>query len=207
MKQIIRICTVICIAVWGTLTVLISVKTSSLLFRPNTLFVLDAKQSYRPVDNTEKCREIVDFLKQIEPTVDLEFLCTDDWTSNDVMCAYFLRQNGFSNKDICRLPNDGRVVPKIVYYVVFSEDSLKPPEFLFMHYLSIVSVKRNLKPWAIYFVSDIMPDGYWWKRVQTDVEGVRFIYRKPPNLAGGNITFVHHKSDIVRLQILLSKCD
>ena len=77
-----------------------------------------------------------------------------------------------------------------------------------MHYLSIVSVQRYLKPHAIYILGNCMPVGYWWSRAISDIKRLRFVYRPRPRITGdGEVKWISHLADVTRLQVLLGKTE
>jgi hypothetical protein len=75
-----------------------------------------------------------------------------------------------------------------------------------MHYLSMKSVQRFLRPRAIYVLANCMPIGYWWSRVLSDIKVIRFVYRPKPRITAGKIVWTSHLSDVIRLQVLLGRC-
>ncbi|XP_048242732.1 uncharacterized protein LOC125375866 isoform X1 [Haliotis rufescens] len=184
---------IICVNLWFKP---LSVLTGVFLFR-------DLTRRLSPPTTQDNSPCIHDFLKSVEPTVDLEEFCGSSWNRSDILCEQFFFQNGLTIKDNCLLPKDNNIVPRIVYYVIFSPEPGKPPLFLFMHYLSVVSARRFISPWAIYVISDAPPYGYWWTRVLNDVRGVRFVFRPAPRLTPDKLAFIQHASDIVRLQALI----
>ena len=99
-----------------------------------------------------------------------------------------------------------QVVPRLAYYVLMSESCKKPVTFIFLHYLSVLSVQRFLKPRAIYILGNCVPVGYWWSRVVNDIISVRFVRRPRPHVTeDGQVTWISHLADVVRLQVLLGE--
>ncbi|KAK7103397.1 hypothetical protein V1264_018302 [Littorina saxatilis] len=96
------------------------------------------------------------------------------------------------------------VVPRIGYYVLVSESCKEPFFFQFLHYLSMLSVQRFLRPRAIYVLGNCVPIGYWWSRVVNDVRAVRFVHRPRPLITkDGQVKWISHLADVIRLQVLL----
>ncbi|KAL8589856.1 hypothetical protein ACOMHN_020859 [Nucella lapillus] len=96
------------------------------------------------------------------------------------------------------------LVPRLAYYVLVSESCQKPFNFLFLHYLSLLSVQRFLKPYAIYVLGNCVPAGYWWSRVVSEVTIIRFVRRPRPWITkDGKVNWIAHLADVIRLQILL----
>ena len=99
------------------------------------------------------------------------------------------------------------LVPRIAYYVLVSESCREPFFFQFLHYLSVVSVQRFLRPGAIYVLGNCVPVGYWWSRVVSDVRSVRFVHRPRPHITpDGQVKWISHLADVIRLQVLLGEC-
>ena len=98
------------------------------------------------------------------------------------------------------------VVPRLAYYVLVSESCQDPFHFRFLHYLSMRSAARFLRPRAVYVLGNCVPRGYWWSRALTDVTNLRFIRRPRPFVTSdGNVKWIAHLSDVIRLQVLLGK--
>ena len=155
---------------------------------------------FSPVNRFNIC-EIFSVLKSVDPTVESlkSSLFCDMWAhTSDMACRRFFYQNDLLEKGMCKRSTSDRVVPKIVYYVIFGTYVFK-----FWEYVSVVSARKFIQPTAIYVIADEHPRGYWWKRVLSDVTGVRFIYRQRPKIGNATVKWKHHLSDLVRLQMLL----
>ncbi|ESP01529.1 hypothetical protein LOTGIDRAFT_238269 [Lottia gigantea] len=156
--------------------------------------------SKAPVSH-ETCNDL-ELIKIPDATVDSmnrTLFCDDVAEDSDVVCRLFFNKIGLEEGKSCLRPKDGYLVPKIVYYVIFG-----PYTFQFWHYVSMMSAKRIIKPWGLYVVGDAHPVGYWWKRAMKDIRGLRFVYRElPPTIANKKVTWNHHLSDLVRLQMLM----
>ncbi|XP_046556829.1 uncharacterized protein LOC124266058 [Haliotis rubra] len=151
-------------------------------------------------------------LHDIDPSascMESKWLCDEHAGVSDVICRWFRSQNKSRENMTCLLPESknlddvnqdgGSLVPKIVYYVSMG---IREPTFL--HYVSFLSAKKFVEPWAIYVVSDVTLSGQWADKAEKEL-GVRVIYRLPPKRLN-NVTVKHrtHMSDIIRLQLLLA---
>ena len=175
-----------------------------------------------------------DLLRWVDPSCDVGKFCTQAWRQEDVLCHVFLHQAALvPEASQCKLPDhpeytgvekitgEGKrtikdrkvgkieettLVPRIAYYVLVSESCREPFFFLFLHYLSVVSVQRFLEPRAIYVLGNCVPVGYWWSRVLSDVRSVRFVHRPRPHITeDGKVKWISHLADVIRLQVLLGE--
>ena len=87
----------------------------------------------------------------------------------------------FNDGGICQRQTDDRTVPRIVYFVVFGNYT-----FTFLHYVSVMAARRFIGPSALYVIGDVHPVGYWWQRIVSDCEGIRFVYRYPDLTVSGD---------------------
>ncbi|XP_046550079.1 uncharacterized protein LOC124259896 [Haliotis rubra] len=138
--------------------------------------------------------------------MDQEWLCDEYADSSDIICKWYKSQTQNLVADNCLLPNatelgfqnGGYPVPRIVYYVAFGLSRLS-----FIQYLSLLSAKRFIKPWAMYVVGDVHLTGAWWQTATTDL-GVRFIQRERPEwLADMKIASTELAGHLIRLQLLM----
>ncbi|XP_071084462.1 uncharacterized protein [Haliotis cracherodii] len=135
-----------------------------------------------------------------------DWLCDEYADSSDVICRWYKAQTQNLVAGSCLLPNatelgfqnGGYAIPRIVYYVAFGVSRLS-----FIHYLSLLSARRFIKPWAIYVVGDMRPMGTWWQKAEAEL-GVRFIQRERPVwLAEKKITSTELAGHLIRLQLLM----
>lgn len=94
-------------------------------------------------------------------------------------------------------------VPNVVHYIWFGEAW----NVTFLNYLSFLSVHRILSPDFIVVHGENVPIGYWWNRTIRDVANIYYVYREAPwtALNGQPFKFDEHRSDLARLQVVLSK--
>lgn len=90
------------------------------------------------------------------------------------------------------------MIPNILHYVHLSEGG-RP--WRLHHYLSVLSASKRSGVEKIYIWVDKEPEGVWWERTKNLLE---VIFVEPPsNIFGIPITQQAHKSDVIRLQVLL----
>ena len=97
-------------------------------------------------------------------------------------------------------PCKKEVVPNIVHYVWFGEyETLR-----FHHMLSILSAHKFIRPERILIHCDFAPVGQWWKYIRSKVPNIEIVKREPPTeIFGNQVILQEHKSDIVRMQVLM----
>ena len=96
-------------------------------------------------------------------------------------------------------------VPNVVHYVVL-RSSKQIRQMSFLHYLSFVSVDLFVRPEYIFIHGDVIPSGYWWRRVVTEVANVFHVNTSAPSeIFGRQIKRVEHKADILRYRIVYRK--
>lgn len=93
------------------------------------------------------------------------------------------------------------MIPNIFHFCYgFAQDFGGKP-FSLVHYLAIKSVYETNKPDKIFFHYKYEPEGEWWEKSEKIIEKV---YTEPPDeIFGNKLYHVAHKSDIVRLNILI----
>nr|XP_026692243.1 uncharacterized protein LOC113474623 [Ciona intestinalis] len=92
-------------------------------------------------------------------------------------------------------------VPNVVHYIWFGCKR----EFNFYHYLSIMSVLHNMRPCAVVVHADCEPNNYWWNElISKRFDNFYLVHQEAPNkIFNHTISRVEHKSDVVRLEILI----
>jgi hypothetical protein len=90
------------------------------------------------------------------------------------------------------------MVPNILHYVHLSKGGR---EWKFHHFLSVKSAYVRSGVEKIYIWVDQEPQGIWWDETKNLVE---LVYIEPPSeIFGKPITQQAHKSDVIRLQVLI----
>ena len=97
------------------------------------------------------------------------------------------------------LLNATQGIPKIVHFI-FGLKGPDPPMRL-ENYLSVKSAHMNIKPDKIYFHYHWEPVGPWWNLTKTLVTLSRIPL--PTEIYGNALDHFAHKSDVVRLQMLI----
>lgn len=93
------------------------------------------------------------------------------------------------------------MIPNIFHFIYFYPDKTK--SFPLIHLLTVNSARILNNPEKIYFYSDKIPEGLYWDKISDFVE---FVKTDPPeSIFGNNLHHIAHKSDVLRLQILLEK--
>jgi len=97
------------------------------------------------------------------------------------------------------------LVPNVVHYVWLGSDL----NFTFLHYLSFLSVHHFIVPSYIFVHGETEPAGYWWNRTIHQVDNVFHVSHAPRTLAPSGTPFNYkaHASDVIRMEIILSKYD
>lgn len=92
------------------------------------------------------------------------------------------------------------MIPNILHYIHLSQGGRK---WKLHHYLSVKSAYIRSKVDKIYFWTDQEPEGIYWEKTKPMVETV---YIHPPDeIFGKPITQQAHKSDVIRLQVLIEQ--
>lgn len=96
------------------------------------------------------------------------------------------------------------VIPNEYHFIFLSSGSqtTKRP-FSLIHYLAIASCQQVNGSGAINLYYDREPDGPWWERAKPCLRPIQV--EPPANILGRPITHPAHKSDVLRLQILIEK--
>ncbi|MFA7359928.1 MAG: glycosyltransferase [Candidatus Kapaibacterium sp.] len=92
------------------------------------------------------------------------------------------------------------MIPNIFHLIYFYKGN---DVFPLAHYINVNSIRILNNPEKIYFYSDKLPEGKYWDKISPFVE-----YKKvtPPNsVFDKRLYHVAHKSDVLRLQILIDR--
>ena len=124
-----------------------------------------------------------------------------------------LKKFGF-NKNLINFENfnnntglgdlDDYIVPNIIHYVHLNQAEIKFPLFL-----SILSVWLNQKPEFIYFhCNKCNYKGKYWDEINRlkklrSIIKIKQIFKFDPNIFNKTAGWIHHKSDVVRLLVLM----
>ncbi|KAL5020457.1 hypothetical protein ScPMuIL_003349 [Solemya velum] len=93
---------------------------------------------------------------------------------------------------------DQFLVPNIVHFVWFQLERLS-----FYHFLSILSAHKFLKPCLILIHGDVLPAGDYWGKLLDIVTNIVHVRSDPPlQVFGKNLSWIQHKSDIHRIEVL-----
>lgn len=103
-------------------------------------------------------------------------------------------------------PSDDYKIPNIVH-MIFGLDHTytgkfinRQPKWSYIHYLSVVSAWRNIKPRSIMFHHGNLPAGKWWDLSKPYLTLVRA--RNVTEIFGVPVRHFAHKADIIRLEVL-----
>ncbi len=92
------------------------------------------------------------------------------------------------------------MIPNIFHLIYFYKDK---SSFPLAHFININSIRILNNPEKIYFYSDKLPEGKYWEKISSFVE---FIKVSPPDsVFNRKLYHIAHKSDVLRLQILMEK--
>ena len=96
---------------------------------------------------------------------------------------------------------DGYRVPNVVHYVSFSINTIDV-----YHFLSLLSVRRFLNPCVILLHADVVPNETYWRHVRRLVPNIVHVQHvAPKTIFGKRLSYVQHKSDIARIELLTGK--
>lgn len=90
------------------------------------------------------------------------------------------------------------MIPNILHYVHLSGGGRK---WRLHHHLSVLSAVKRSEVDTIMFWADSEPEGEWWDKTKPYVN-LQFV-EPPTEIFGISITQQAHKSDVIRLQVLL----
>lgn len=91
------------------------------------------------------------------------------------------------------------MIPNIAHFI-FLQDKQQHVNFLFVHYVAVLSCKLIQKPEKIFFYYDELPQGFWWDKAKELVTTVKV--ECPSNIGQKTIKKTPHKADVLKMQIL-----
>ena len=102
--------------------------------------------------------------------------------------------------------NCSAVVPRILHLAWYGSQSR--PTFRFHHVISVMSSLRYIQPERIMFWHDSVPIGKWWtfirQKINETTTTLTMMQRDAPEtIFGHQILIDEHKSDIVRLEVVM----
>ena len=96
---------------------------------------------------------------------------------------------------------DGLPVPNLVHYIFFNTKQI-----YFYNLLSVLSSYRILHPCFIFIHGNIIPTGKWWNHLLELVPNIVFVKTEAPmKVFQHEVNVIQHKSDVVRLRVLLGE--
>ena len=100
-----------------------------------------------------------------------------------------------------RCHDDGLRVPRVLHYV-----SVNRRPFPFFWFLSVLSAVRFFRPCLVLFHGEALPFGAHWEALLQLVPHVVHVTRdQPTSIFGRRVDDVHHRTDVIRLEAVLSK--
>lgn len=95
------------------------------------------------------------------------------------------------------------MIPNIIHFVFGLDRSFGDRPFSIVHYIAIKSAFEINKPKNIFFYYKYEPIGYWWEKVKFENLVTPILISVPRQVYGNKLYHYAHKSDVVRLMILL----
>ncbi|MFA5012369.1 MAG: glycosyltransferase [Ignavibacteria bacterium] len=92
------------------------------------------------------------------------------------------------------------MIPNIFHLIYFYKENV---EFPLTHSITVNSVRMLNNPDKIYFYSDRAPEGKYWEKISPYVKLVKV--KAPKYVFDRKLYHLAHKSDVLRLQILLEQ--
>ena len=92
------------------------------------------------------------------------------------------------------------MIPNIFHLIYFYKENV---EFPLTHSITVNSVRMLNNPDKIYFYSDRVPEGKYWEKISPYVELVKV--KAPEYVFDRKLYHLAHKSDVLRLQILMEQ--
>ena len=183
--------------------------------------VINSRRDTSTKPNTEMNAEIKRSVSSICPTKEVRCSITRDLSSMSDECDNFLGYEWLDLLQRCEktIPklmskylarpsskshqNNTLKVPNIVHYVWFGKHN-----FIFLNYISFLSVEKHLEPEYIFMHGDTIPSGRWWNETMRHVHNVVYVYRtRQLSIHGTNISHIEHSADIARFQIMQGEWD
>jgi hypothetical protein len=96
-----------------------------------------------------------------------------------------------------------RRIPKVLHYCFGYDSTFGGKPWSLVHYVCVKSAIDRIKPDRAYLYYEYEPQGVWWERTRTILTPVKI--RAPREIFGNTLRHVAHRSDIVRLEVLLKQ--
>ncbi|KAK9810331.1 hypothetical protein WJX72_008833 [[Myrmecia] bisecta] len=93
-----------------------------------------------------------------------------------------------------------RRIPKIVHFVFGMREDFGGSPWNFIHYMTVVSAHKRMKPDAMYVHYVYLPSGHWWQESLPMLTPVRA--RNVTAVYGHAVKHPAHKADVIRLEML-----
>jgi hypothetical protein len=91
-------------------------------------------------------------------------------------------------------------IPKILHYCFGMAADFGGKPWSLIHFVSVASAIRHIKPEAVYFYYEYEPSGAWWDLTRPIVTPVKI--EAPREIFGRSVDHPAHRADVVRLQKL-----
>ncbi|XP_061186692.1 uncharacterized protein LOC133194798 isoform X2 [Saccostrea echinata] len=148
--------------------------------------------------NSEFYKRSIDGRKQLIPMCNSSNVSINAVTNFNQSLPVFEFPNRCINLIIFKFCSGEGVVPNIIHYIWFGIQN-----FELIHFVSFYSAYKKQKPCLILLFSDFLPFGDLWDLLLTVIPNIIHIRVSAPlYISGRRISWVQHKSDIVRLLIL-----
>jgi hypothetical protein len=92
-------------------------------------------------------------------------------------------------------------IPKILHYCFGMASDFGGKPWSLIHYVSVASAIRHIRPDAIYFYYEYEPSGPWWELTKPLVTQIKI--DAPREVFGRPVSHPAHRADVVRLQKLI----
>src|ERR1700733_2560707 len=92
-------------------------------------------------------------------------------------------------------------IPKTLFYCFGFDATFGGKPWSLVHYVCVRSAIDPLRPQAVFVYYDHEPKGVWWEETLKLVQAVKI--RAPREIFGNRLAHAAHRSDVVRLELLL----
>ncbi|MCL4639142.1 MAG: hypothetical protein M5Z89_09145, partial [Olivibacter sp.] len=93
--------------------------------------------------------------------------------------------------------------PESIHFVFGLEKGFGAKPFSFIHYMAVKSAMEINKPKNIFIYYKFEPNGYWWNQVLKEKLASPVLISVPRQIYGNKLYHYAHKSDVIRLMILI----
>src|SRR5690348_2942769 len=94
-------------------------------------------------------------------------------------------------------------IPNILHFCFVFAPNFGNKPWSLIHYVSVASAIRHIKPEKATIYIEYEPEGPWWELSKGLLESVHV--RAPREVFGNPVVHPAHRADIARLQILLDQ--